>query len=477
MSQLQVIWRVGARQPVSGNLPETALSITQGLQCVVKDIDVHRPDDTLDSVCSIVEFDDQWQVLLEHSVPDVIYLHSLPSNELLLGCEKWLAQTKMRFPAITVVLNADIGTQVPSPQYLTELAAQADLMIVSQAHLTDFVTCSTPSAVTEIVAPLREWLALSGAAWLVTDDGNTAWFIDKQQALEFSALQNDAALLSEQNESRVLPLLSFLAHGYDLLDSITMMHAYIASLLNGEADWPQKTQYLPTIRPLLGNKAALVASDSGSLSFAPIDLHKFGLYPVVDTLEWLSLVLKNGAATAQLRIKDPSASNLDSQIKGAVALGKQYNAQVFINDYWQKAIEHGAFGIHLGQEDLEIADLTAVSNAGLALGISTHGYFEIANAMRINPSYIALGHIFPTQTKDMPSQPQGLVRLGFYARLLKGIYPTVAIGGISAERVPAVLKTGVDSVALVTAITKAADPEKATQDLLSLFSAEKAVCL
>jgi thiamine-phosphate diphosphorylase len=187
---------------------------------------------------------------------------------------------------------------------------------------------------------------------------------------------------------------------------------------------------------------------------------------VVDTLEWLALVLEQGVTTTQLRIKDPNAPKLKQKVQQAIALGEQYGAQVFINDYWQLAIELGAYGVHLGQEDIEIADLSAIQQAGLRLGISTHGYFEIMRAFNLKPSYIALGHIFPTVTKDMPSQPQGLTRLGQYVELINGAYPTVAIGGINAERFPKVKATGVDSIALVTAITRADDPKAATQSLL-----------
>ena len=155
-----------------------------------------------------------------------------------------------------------------------------------------------------------------------------------------------------------------------------------------------------------------------------------GLYPVVDSIAWLELVLKQGVKLAQLRIKDPDDEYLEKKIQQAIALGKEYDAQVFINDYWQQAIAFGAYGVHLGQEDLDVADLAQIQAAGLRLGISTHGYYEIARAQSIQPSYIALGHIFPTQTKDMPSQPQGLTRLAHYATLLKDVFPTVAIGGI-----------------------------------------------
>ena len=229
----------------------------------------------------------------------------------------------------------------------------------------------------------------------------------------------------------------------------------------GLPGWPLQIENLPII------VTPHQYSNVSHLSFAKMDLNKMGLYPVVDTIAWLTLVLKQGIKLAQLRIKNPDDPELEGKIQQAIALGQKYNAQVFINDYWQQAITFGAYGVHLGQEDLDVADLSAIQDAGLRLGISTHGYYEIARAQSIKPSYIALGHIFPTQTKDMPSQPQGVKRLAHYACLLKGHYPTVAIGGIDAERLPLVARTGVTSVALVTAITKADDPEAATRSLMA----------
>jgi len=137
---------------------------------------------------------------------------------------------------------------------------------------------------------------------------------------------------------------------------------------------------------------------------------------------------------------------------------------LFIDDYWQLAIKHHAYGVHLGQEDIEQADLSLIADAGLRLGLSTHGYYELLRAKQLQPSYIALGHIFPTKTKDMCSDPQGITRLKKYVDLLKGI-PTVAIGGINLQRAPAVQATGVGSIAVVTAITQAADPQAAVNAL------------
>ena len=121
--------------------------------------------------------------------------------------------------------------------------------------------------------------------------------------------------------------------------------------------------------------------------------------------------------------------------------------------------------MHLGQEDIQTADLDALRQAGLRLGISTHDAAELAEALALKPSYVALGHIFPTQTKEMPSQPQGLINLAAAVKQA-GSTPTVAIGGISEERVADILATGVGSVALVSAISKASDPEQATKRLL-----------
>ncbi|WP_434526809.1 thiamine phosphate synthase [Photorhabdus asymbiotica] len=198
--------------------------------------------------------------------------------------------------------------------------------------------------------------------------------------------------------------------------------------------------------------------------FAPTE-YKLGLYPVVNSLEWISRLLKAGVTTIQLRMKDLPEAQVEEDIKQAIMLGRQYNARLFINDYWQLAIKHGAYGVHLGQEDLAIADLSAIQKTGLRLGISTHDEQELALAKSLRPSYIALGHIFPTTTKEMPSSPQGLEALKRQVENTPD-YPTVAIGGISLERVPDVIATGVGGVALVSAITQAKDWRQATSQLL-----------
>lgn len=200
--------------------------------------------------------------------------------------------------------------------------------------------------------------------------------------------------------------------------------------------------------------------------FPPVPL-RLGLYPVVDSVVWIERLLDAGVRTIQLRIKEKRDEEVEADVVAAIALGRRYNARLFINDYWRLAIKHNAYGVHLGQEDLETTDLKAIQAAGLRLGVSTHDDMEIDVALAVRPSYIALGHVFPTQTKQMPSAPQGLEQLARHIKRLAD-YPTVAIGGISLARAPDVLATGTGSIAVVSAITQAADWHKATAQLLDL---------
>jgi thiamine-phosphate pyrophosphorylase len=98
------------------------------------------------------------------------------------------------------------------------------------------------------------------------------------------------------------------------------------------------------------------------------------------------------------------------------------------------------------------APLQTIRACGLRLGLSSHGYAEMLRANQVQPSYLALGAVFPTTLKRMATAPQGLGRLAMYARLMQG-KSLVAIGGIDLNSLPAVMQTGVGSAACVRAIT------------------------
>ena len=207
-----------------------------------------------------------------------------------------------------------------------------------------------------------------------------------------------------------------------------------------------------------------------NLSFPPI-VAPLKFYAVVPTADWVIRMINAGANTVQLRCKTLSGKALYDEIARCVQAAQNTPTQLFINDHWQAAIDAGAYGVHLGQEDLDTADLNAIAKAGLRLGISTHSDAELARALALQPSYVACGAIFPTTTKPMPTAPQGLERLRHYVRNVQnaGNTPTVAIGGIDLSNAQAVLDCGVSSLAVVRAITNASNPEQVVKDFQALW--------
>ena len=196
--------------------------------------------------------------------------------------------------------------------------------------------------------------------------------------------------------------------------------------------------------------------------------HQLGLYAVLPDAAWVARMTRAGVPTVQLRFKSDDANAIAHEVRAAVDAVRGTEALLFINDHWQAAIEAGAYGVHLGQEDLDTADLGAIRAAGLRLGISSHGYFEMLRADACSPSYIAMGAVFATTLKRMVTPPQGLARLKVYAQLLRD-YPTVAIGGIDLARLPEVLACGVGSVGVVRALVAAVAPQTVAEEFLALM--------
>jgi thiamine-phosphate pyrophosphorylase len=186
-------------------------------------------------------------------------------------------------------------------------------------------------------------------------------------------------------------------------------------------------------------------------------------YVIVDSAAWIARLLPCGVRLVQLRIKDQPDANVRAEIKEAKALCERHGAQLVVNDYWQQAIDAGCTFIHLGQGDLDTADLAAIRRAGVRFGVSTHDEAELSRALETGPDYIALGPIYPTILKAMAFPPQGLPRLKEWKTKI-GKLPLVGIGGITLERMAGVLEAGPDSAAVVTDITRNADPEQRARD-------------
>ncbi|EGS64012.1 MULTISPECIES: thiamine phosphate synthase [Vibrio] len=284
--------------------------------------------------------------------------------------------------------------------------------------------------------------------------------------------------LNSKKNQHLAWVLATLALGFPIEDGLCIARAAITQGDSVSREtWPTQFERFPAVQSNIRSLSTSTKVFPTTRAFPRIDKAKFNLYPVVDDVNWIEHLLKLGVRTVQLRIKDLMQGDLEAQIIRAITLGREFNAQVFINDYWQLAIKHQAYGVHLGQEDLTSANLTELLDAGIRLGLSTHGYYELLIAAGIQPSYIALGHIFPTTTKQMPSKPQGLARLAAYQRLVnqmpyqgKNGIPTVAIGGIDLSNIRDVLDCGVTAVAVVRAITESPDPSLAVQALSSAFA-------
>ena len=197
--------------------------------------------------------------------------------------------------------------------------------------------------------------------------------------------------------------------------------------------------------------------------FASLTERRMGLYAVVDSAQWVEQVLAAGVRTVQLRAKDGTREHLSQEIARSVRAARSVGAQLFINDHWQLAIEHGAYGVHLGQEDVVGADLPALRHAGLRLGLSTHSYWEVCRAHACAPSYIACGPVHATTTKDMPWRPQGPGNLAYWCAVLRE--PVVAIAGMDAPRSHEAVRCGAAGVAVLRGITQASEPARVIREL------------
>lgn len=207
-------------------------------------------------------------------------------------------------------------------------------------------------------------------------------------------------------------------------------------------------------------------------AFAALAEPHMGLYAVVDSAGWVERVLAAGVRTVQLRIKQGAPEHLSREVLRSVRAARAAQAQLFINDHWQLAIEHGAYGVHLGQEDLLTADLSAVRNAGLRLGLSSHSYWEVCRAHALAPSYIACGPIHATTTKDMPWRPQGPGNLAYWCRALRE--PVAAIAGMDAPRSHEAVRCGAAGVAVLRGIVHASEPERVIDRLQAAIVAGRA---
>jgi len=256
----------------------------------------------------------------------------------------------------------------------------------------------------------------------------------------------DAGVVAKAFVTRSLRLAQKLGSGFPILNFSPMYEAFNAQ------DFP--TLHSPQLR-------------YPAEPFAALNKSEIGFYPIVDSSEWVSRLSDWGVSCIQLRIKDLPRLEIENEIQAAIQIAHAKNIKLFINDFWEFALKHGAYGVHLGQEDLLHADLPALQRAGLRLGISSHCYSEMALAKSLQPSYVAIGPIYPTTLKTMKFNPLGPATLKNWRRHFT--CPVVAIGGIDREKAKVILQGGADAISVVSDITRASDPEPRVREWLRLW--------
>jgi len=256
------------------------------------------------------------------------------------------------------------------------------------------------------------------------------------------------------------------AGGFDLLESLVLAWVQQSDRVARDENGKPPTFSIGTEDfPWISRSAA---SGQNPPRFPPIETDSPELYPIVDRFEWIRRLAPLGVRTIQLRIKDLEGRALEDEIARAAAFAAENGLRLFINDYWELAIKHGAYGVHLGQEDLAGARIDLIEKAGLRLGVSTHSYFEAAVAHGLRPSYAALGPVYFTKLKSMRFAPQGVQKLAAWKRMLG--CPLVAIGGITLENAPEVLREKPDFISVVGDIANAPDTEARVRSWMELLS-------
>jgi hydroxymethylpyrimidine kinase/phosphomethylpyrimidine kinase/thiamine-phosphate diphosphorylase len=432
----------------------------------------------------------QINVLIDDKPPSVIKIGLLANIEQVKWLTWTLADINVKYPSLIVVFDpvgqASVGGAFSQLQGedLTELLVLVDVITpnLDEAQQLSKLRSLEPTELAENITKL-------GVNSVIVKGGHSDELDNNDQKVsrDYCLHHFEGSVISYQLTSPRIntqyshgggcsfasALAAFLAQGYLLRDAFTLTKAFINQGLTKsqvnqitnsdyygafeQTSWPNKAEYFPKVSAeLTQNYSALGAFPS--LELINENSNKLGLYPVVGSLYWLKRLLPLGLEIIQLRLKNKTEQEVDLLISEAVAMSKPYKTRLFINDYWQLAMKHDAYGVHIGQKDLQDADLTTIQQAGLRLGISTHGCYEFLLAQQLQPSYLAIGAIFPTKTKNMTGQIQGIENLKQILKLATDI-PVVAIGGINQQRAEQVWQTGVDSVAVVTAISESENAE------------------
>lgn len=217
-----------------------------------------------------------------------------------------------------------------------------------------------------------------------------------------------------------------------------------------------------------------MTSDDGTpRARRPVPFAAAPLYPIIDTDGPLAScarivhgVLEAGVPWLQLRCKGTPASSFLEAASELVRLASTAGVRVIVNDRLDVAMASGAHGVHLGQDDLPLADARRIAGDHLVIGISTHDVAEARAAEDGGADYVGFGPMFATGSKADALTPRTVAGLREVRAAIR--IPIVAIGGITADTAQDVLDAGADAVAMIGALASADDPRALAVRLLAL---------
>ena len=206
------------------------------------------------------------------------------------------------------------------------------------------------------------------------------------------------------------------------------------------------------------------------------------LYALVDPqhaggrdLAELSFLLAQGGATlVQLRDKAGSTQAMVETARAIRGRLAPLGVPLLINDRADVAFAAGADGVHLGQDDMAVADARRLLGPHAMIGLSIKTLEQAAHAPIEHLDYVCIGGVFATASKDNPDAPIGLAGLKRICAQMHGRDPDLpmgAIAGINASNAGAVIATGADGVAVISALSLAGDPQAAARDLRAIVEA------
>ena len=422
---------------------------------------------------------------------NAIKIGMLADASIVEAVDRCLADFADTHGGVAVVLDPIRRAGADGAPLLAENARDALLRLCARAHV---LTPNLPEAewllgrpirgVAEVERAARALLA-TGARSVLIKGGHASWRAEarsdywRSESAGFWLHADTVNTAHSHGSGCVLAsaIAALSARGYAIEDALVIARAMLNGGLRrsraigagagpvGPCRWPTALEDLPWVAPSASSRPA---------PFAPVAPAALAVYPITDRASHAKQLMDAGAGAVQLRVKTATPARLDREIRHANAAATRSGSALFVNDHWRAAIAHRATGTHLGQEDLAALgerDLAEIASAGLALGISTHGWWEIARAHALAPSYIAIGPVFATESKRMAVAPQGIGALQRWCELLATRYTVIAIGGLDAGNAPLAFAAGAHGVSMIRAVSGPDDSVGQLPELLRLAGA------